>query len=58
MYLYENFLKYKKEKYKKDLEKNQDFGESIYVWINKSISYFTLYFDSNQRTRQMLLITH
>ena len=26
MYLYEVFLKYNKENYKKDLEKNQEFG--------------------------------
>jgi hypothetical protein len=31
MYFYEVFLKYNKENYKKDLEKNQDFGGSKYV---------------------------
>ena len=58
MYLYEVFLKYNKENYKKDLEKNQDFGGSKHVWNNKSISYFTLYLDLIQRARKMLLITH
>ena len=58
MYLYEVFIKYNKENYKKDLEKNQDFEGSKYVWNNKSVSCFSLYLDLNERTQQMLSITH
>ena len=45
MKLYEVFPKFKKENYRKDLEKNQDFGGSKSVWNNKSVSYFTLFLD-------------